>query len=120
MRCTQVIGMNGWACQTFADTYKVEEVGVRSYPDGRVEKFRREVELPVIEGVPSGQIFTGMVGEEYDLLRYKLPNGEIWVQYVQSEPWASGPCIFLALKNEKSGEVIKESLWTEAEIEANI
>lgn len=38
------------------------------------------------------------------------------VEYVQCAPWASGPCFFLALCGVNGP--IKESLWTEDEIEA--
>lgn len=61
-----------------------------------------------------------MIGEEQlKWNKYLLKIG-VWVyEYVQESPWASGPVHFLALKNEE-GEVIKETLWTDEEIEQYI
>lgn len=49
-----------------------------------------------------------------NLLYYPLKNGGQAREYVQKEPWSSGPCYFIALKIED--EPLNETLWTNKEI----
>ena len=51
-----------------------------------------------------------------DLYQYTLSDGKVYTEYVQADPWSSGPCYFIALKDENDVP-ISESLWTEEEIE---
>jgi hypothetical protein len=37
-------------------------------------------------------------------------------EYVQAEPWSSGPVIFLALRYSKCKQPVEASLWPEEEI----
>ena len=93
-----------------------KETVTKEYPDGNsitttVDKY----------DTPRTQYDTyeGMCGEEYPLFEYTLRDDKIVQEYVQADPWASGPCIFLALRT-KGGQSIKETLWTDKEIEENI
>jgi len=60
----------------------------------------------------------GMFGEPVcDLKRYKCKDGRVIEEYEQCVPWSSGPVIFTAFRDAKTKEPIKETLWTEDEIE---
>lgn len=52
-----------------------------------------------------------------DLRQYTLPNGCVYREKVQAEPWSSGPCYFVALVDE-TGAWVPESLWTDEELAA--
>lgn len=65
---------------------------------------------------PSMNFYQGMFDDEYPLHRYVFSDGRVLVEAVQAEPWSSGPCFFLALK-DKNDEWVKESLWRNEEIE---
>lgn len=56
----------------------------------------------------------GMFGETVHYLReYVLIDGRIVEEYVQAEPWSSGPVIFLSLRYKDTKEIISEAMWTE-------
>ncbi len=58
-----------------------------------------------VEKEECGEVM-GMFDEAvYTLHRYQSPDGEIWSEFIQAEPWSSGPMIFLAIKNSK-GDVM--------------
>jgi hypothetical protein len=44
-----------------------------------------------------------------------MPNGSVFEEFVQAEPWSGGPCYYIALKN-KRGAVVRQSLWTDEEL----
>lgn len=58
----------------------------------------------------------GAFGEQHVLLKYTFPSGMVYFEKIQSEPWSSGPCTFVALTDEK-GNWVKESLWMDEEIQ---
>ena len=92
---------------------------VRTFPDGRVEDLgEHDVFGSDVKKEKSGETFHGMFPEEetYPLYRYTFPDGHVFEEAVQAEPWSSGPVIFLALKNE-NGEWVEESLWLQEEID---
>ena len=61
---------------------------------------------------------TGMFNEHVvDLKSYLLTDGKICQEYVQAEPWSSGPCIFLALQYS-DGTPIEETLWNPEDIDS--
>lgn len=118
MRCTQPMGLTEEAQrlvqgeQVLAYTEQV----VRVYPDGRTEPAPdRPVYVSTVKQEPSGEMFNGIFadqGEQYPLHKYTLPNGTVYYERVQAEPWHSGPVIFLALQDEE-GSWVPESLWPE-------
>lgn len=55
------------------------------------------------------------VCEDFPFHKYTLPDGRAYFENVQADPWASGPTIFIALKNEK-GNWIPKSLWRKSDI----
>jgi len=115
-RSTQVIGLSEKAREIVAgeevEQYRIE--GKRFFPDGRVEEYNEIVRGSNVETAESGY-FEGMFGEHYPLYKHTFPDGRVYQEDVQAEPWSAGPCIFLALKDGE--EWVEESLWPEQEIE---
>ena len=121
MRCDQVIGLNERATpfttgERVLDCYMIS---VTEHLDGtKGEPVRSEVFRSTCLSIPSGNKFSGMYESSYDLEKYIHDDGREYTEFVQAEPWASGPCFFLALK-DKDGNVVKETLWTDEEIRDN-
>lgn len=42
--------------------------------------------------------YYGMFNDEYPLNRHVLEDGRYADEYVQANPWSSGPCFFIGLK----------------------
>lgn len=120
IRMDQYRGLNHWAARLASEserTFAYLKRETRFYPDGRVE---RVPDILVYQSAvriePSGRYYRGMFGDQYALNKYTLPDGTVYYEGVQAEPWSSGPVFFLALKDEK-GNWVPESLWSEEEIE---
>jgi hypothetical protein len=116
MRSDQWFGLNPWATRKVRRTVKVREVGVRVFRRGRVERFDRKVSVPVAKMEQIGTVagaWTDVVGHLY---RYTLPHGEVYEEFIQAEPWSSGPCYFIALK-DREGNVVPHSMWADEEID---
>jgi len=60
--------------------------------------------------------FPGMFGEIYPLYKYRLKKQSFLYEYVQVDPWSSGPCIFLALSTKPDGKDKQKFEWSEEEI----
>ncbi len=97
-RFDQFLGLNSWAKKT------VNATGVIKKPSNQ--------ELVK----PTKGKFTGMFGDEYPLYMYTLPNGKVYFEEIQADPWSSGPVFFIALKN-KRGNWIPRSLWSREKID---
>ena len=81
-------------------------------------KASKEKQAIVIPASLDIGIVEGMFGEEiHKLKQYKIKQKVLIEEYVQAEPWSSGPCIFLALRNSETKEPILESLWNQDEID---
>ena len=118
IRMDQHMGLNQWAAKFVAGTrvFLYTEKVERVHPDRRVEKFRpRRVYGSSVRKEESGSSFSGMFGDTYPLHTYTFPDGRVYAESVQAEPWSSGPCFFLALKDE-NGAWVPESLWSEEAI----
>lgn len=122
MRCMQWVGLNERAKALVAGepVLAYTERVVRVYPDGHEEALPdRPVMVSSVRVEPSDKTHTDpFSGDDGTLDRYTLPNGRVLLERVQAEPWSSGPVVFTALQDE-SGAWVPESLWTDAEIEAN-
>jgi hypothetical protein len=115
MKMDQYIGMHARAQALVSAPVSVLERGVRIYPDGSEESFERsaEVSQTKICGIDS---LTGMFGQEVEKLnRFDLPDGSVYVEYLQHTAWSDGPCYFTALKT-LDGQVVEASLWTPEEM----
>ena len=76
------------------------------------------LQLNAVQVIDTVGKVTGMFNEHVtDLKSYLLTDGRICQEYVQAEPWSSGPCIFLALRYHE-GVPIEESLWSQEDIDA--
>jgi hypothetical protein len=63
-------------------------------------------------------VATGMFDEEVcDLNIYTTPTGELVEEYVQCDPWSSGPVIFLSLRTTDGMNSFEEFDWTDEEID---
>ena len=90
------------------------------YPDGRIDQETK----PIYEGIirrnsgKSKYTATGIGHEEIPLDQYyDTETGRIYDEAVQHEPWNSGPIIFTALKDRSTDEWVKETVWTDQDIE---
>lgn len=124
IRMDQWIGLNERAQklvkgkQVLAWTEQVTRV----YPDGRKETLPdRKVFASTVKCEPSGEEVPYAFGDgaTFKLDKYTLPNGTVYFERMQAEPWSSGPCYFTALQTE-DGKCVPESCWTEREIEQNL
>ncbi len=125
IRMDQLMGLLPWAEEFVAGTPVLcytEEV-TRIYPDGRKETCEpRLVHRSLVKEEKSGECFTGMFDQEYSLSKYTFPDGRVYFERVEKEPWSSGPMFFLALQDAK-GNWVPESLWCvygECDAEATI
>lgn len=50
--------------------------------------------------------FTGMFDDEYPLLRYQLKDGRHADEFLQADPWSSGPMFFIGLKVSDGQEIL--------------
>ena len=91
------------------------EETTRVYPDGRREARSPK---PVYTHYYKGQhnYYIGMYDQEYPLYKYQTSAGHTYYETLQASPWSSGPVFFLALKDSED-KWIKESLWSDEEIE---
>ena len=115
MRMDQYVGLNKWATRRVAGSQTGREVGARILPGGRVEPFDREVYVPIARIEVIGRIKGAWDDHVADLHRYTLPTGRVYEEFVQATPWSSGPCYFIALKDNQ-GRVLSRSLWTDEEL----
>jgi len=117
---TQYIGLSP-AARDFLKINETKVVGkiktINTYNDGRVVESEEDFKESLTIREDSGECTYGMFEEEkISLFKYTTDSGKVYTEYVQDDPWSSGPCIFIALKDE-SGNIVKESLWPEEEIE---
>jgi hypothetical protein len=72
----------------------------------------------LIQGAEAHQYdtFDGAFMNRFPLMQYVLPDGTNYFEFVQADPWASGPHFFLALKDENDS-IVDGSLWFDDEVE---
>lgn len=117
IRMDQQMGLNAFADDLVHQLVKVVEKGIRFWPDGEEEEFDRGTWLSRTKTEVIGH-YSGMFEDQYELHKYILPNGKVYKEYVQAEPWSSGPVFFLALTDE-ADKVVEKSLWSNEEV-ANV
>lgn len=88
----------------------------RVHADGTEETITQEKRGSNVKRVPSGRITYGMFEEEIPLYEYHFPDGRILSEYIQETIWSSGPCIFVALKDE-NGKWVRSTKWSKAIID---
>jgi hypothetical protein len=105
MRCTQLIGLNGWARNFVIKNVVVHRTD--TFPNGKVMESDIEVNACHSFEYDSAE-YAGMFDDGPMLQAYFI-DGHWYFEDVQCSPWSSGPMIYLALRDEK-GEWIIESL----------
>ena len=115
MRSDQWIGLNAWATREVGRTRTAREVGVRVFRRGRIERFDRKVRVPFAKVEVISPVAGAWVDVVGHLHRYIMPNGKVYEEFLQADPWSSGPCYFIALKDQQ-GNPVPQSLWTDEEL----
>lgn len=64
----------------------------------------------------TGDVYEGMFGDEYPLVRHVLMDGRTADTFHQTSPWCSGPVHHLGLRVSDGTKFV----WTEEEIENNL
>ena len=119
MRTDQYMGLNDWAEEFIRGEQVVHfvETKHKKYPDG-TEKTYGPYNV-YVSNIQRAQYDTidGAFGNSFPLNKYTFEDGRMFFEYVQAEPWSSGPCFFIALRNAVELP-IPESLWKDEEIES--
>ena len=118
MRCWQYQGFNSAAMLILDE--KVQ-VGIKrfqiDYTDGRPEEERFvNGEEPIMESAYTSEVYDTrhpFYEDVHDLQIYRFKDGRILEDYVQEEPWSSGPCTFMALRDHDTKEPLPETLWSQ-------
>lgn len=120
MRTDQYIGLNERAAALVEGEQILlyRETITREYPDGRTVTAGPKPVTGSNVRIEKYDDLEGAFGNDFPLFRYVMADGREFYEYVQAEPWSSGPCYFLALRDSR-GNPVPESLWTDEEIEAN-
>lgn len=118
MRTDQYIGLNPWA-RTFVEGQQeflyTEEV-TRTFPSGEVLVIAPRKVMGTNVVLSQYDEIEGAFGNTFPLFSYKFSDGREYFEYVQAQPWSSGPCYYLALRDGK-GNPVPESLWPQEEID---
>lgn len=73
-----------------------------------------------------GEVITKNVGEIHGIAGEPVTNAQQYIhkktgkrfeEYVQADPWSSGPVIFLALRWSKTKRAVAGTKWSEREID---
>jgi hypothetical protein len=108
MRCDQYIGLPPDAIAFLADNEAPDPVCPHCH---RLMPVTREV---------IGH-YDGMFETEYSLYRHTLTNGDYADEFMQADPWSSGPMFFIGLRVYRRGfadQVFRTFEWSEEEIDA--
>jgi len=117
-RSESYIGLNAWASELVEgeQVHAYTETIHREKPDGTVTVIGpRDVMVSNVYITQYSEI-EGAYGGSYPLLQYTFDDGTEIFEYVQAEPWHSGPCYYLALRDSK-GDPLPKSLWTDEELD---
>ncbi|MBZ0184697.1 MAG: hypothetical protein K8F91_00495 [Candidatus Obscuribacterales bacterium] len=116
MRIDQYAGLNAWAKKTVAKREEARIEGTMTFRDGRRRRFTRWARVPAARVKVIGAIKGAWNPHVADLRRFEMPDGTVYVEFVQADIWCGGPIWHTALKNAKTGKPVKESLWTKEEL----
>jgi len=116
MRMDQYAGLNAWARKSIAKRQKALVTGTARTPDGRTFRVRRWIKLPVAKVEVIGALKGAWNPHVADLRRFTMPDGKVYIEYVQQDVWCGGPIWHTALKDARTGKPVKQSLWTREEM----
>ncbi len=110
--------LNDWASNLCLAIQTLRLEGTLIYPDGRREPVLRTEERLLARVEVSETVGRGPL-DCWDLHRYTLPNGDVYVEFVQEWDSTDGDdCVrFIALK-DASGRIVTRSLWSACERDA--
>lgn len=121
-RTDHYIGLNDWATALVSVTQTAREKGVRILPSGEEQPFEREVAIPLVRVEKAGELH-GLC-TWFDLNRYIMPDGTVYEEFLQAQPWSGGPYHYIALKRVRTicgrrfESTVKESLWDSEEVDS--
>lgn len=115
-RFDQLRGLNDWARKTICKREKVHVTGEMTFKDGRRKRFSRWTKVPVARIQVIGKLPGVWIPYVTDLHRYTMPDGKVYEEFLQCDPWSSGPVYHLALRDARTGKPVAKSLWTDEEI----
>ena len=111
MRCDQMVGRTA-AADAFLEAKQIVNVNVCPTCGHRTDLSKK----PEVIGR-----FYGMFDQEYPLHRFQLQDDCYAEEYLQAEPWSSGPMFFIGLRVYDAGNrLIQTFEWTEEEIDGNV
>lgn len=116
-RSWQYIGFNEAAQAILAETKKVGTMVITIIPLEGKPNVRTE---DVLEPAYTKEVYERQepwIESTNELYRYTFSDGRVLEGYVQAEPWSSGPCTFMALRDAATGEPIAETLWPQSDID---
>lgn len=118
MRCWQYQGFNKAAMDLLNQKVKVGVLkGTITYTDGRKPEIVDEdvMEFPYTKEVYGER--NPWYDEKMSLHIYRFSDGRVLEDYIQAEPWSSGPCTFMALRDHVTKEPLVETLWDQDTID---
>lgn len=106
MRSTQYLGLNRTAQKWLKTTCEETPVRTKKFVEGMFGEKIHELQKHTLKT---------------PITIVKPPNSPAYLEthveeYVQADPWSSGPVIFLALRYSKCKQPVTDSLWPEEEI----
>jgi hypothetical protein len=105
MRCDQILGLPVEAIE-FLRKYEVQP---EACPHCK-RLFDRKLEVC--------SYYHGMFDDPYNLYRHLLIDGRTAEEFVQADPWSSGPCMFLGLRvYDTNADLESEFLWSQEDID---
>jgi len=117
MRMTQIFGLSPQAGK-YLKEHGLFEMQTCSCPNCKIP----HIEIAVNEAYADAAE-NGMFDDGPSLFKHWLKHGIAVYEYIQAEPWSSGPCIFLALSGSpmnKDNNPILETLWNQESIDTAI
>ena len=121
IRCTQVYGLSDGARALVADMAPVPDAG--SFPgmfdeEGQypLNRWVRQTDAMRALQAQADRIREDLSAKLAEIGRAAAAEAAVYTEYVQAEPWSSGPCIFTALRGA-DGEPVAESLWADRAID---
>lgn len=120
-RSTQFVGLSDSAekwIQKYCIHNTVSTTTITADESGKVmSKSVNITRTPCTKLIKGGKVL-GMFGEVvHELKSYTTKTGYEVIEFIQADPWSSGPVIFLALKFLKTGDVVVKSLHSKSVID---
>jgi hypothetical protein len=118
--------MRSWQYQGFTPAANAilsekVEIGIKTFTtvfhDDRPDLVGSE---PVYEKAYTEEVYkteNPWYDSNHDLHILRFSDGRVLETYVQAEPWSSGPCTFMAIRDHVTKEPVVETLWSQRDID---